>query len=501
MQHTILAQPSMKSIFLRIIKEFTPIALADLGVDSGNTFNAFLLSHLDPTENYSAAANIISTTQLVIVIIPSAFLYVIMPTMEFRMPQNKKSVVTASMLFAILLSLPGAIASSFMGDFFSALGVNDEVCNIVDEYFSVFSFALPFWMIATALNKTAVPLNHLSLMYIESFANFTFMMGFSGVFVKLYPLPNISPVKTIALSYLFCSIARILLYISTYWYYDKLEKWNEINIDLYVQAIRHVFNMGWKLCAQLSSELIAIYFLSILTSVFLLNKTMNLNVLNVMCQSFEFSIIITLSMAITAHNMVNRLINDKSNDLIPTYVNAFLIMSTVYNSILFIIAQAAPNAIIRLFMNPEDNTNSGLSGNFRALFTITFFSLVFNAYKDIINMAGRSLGLFGLPMKASLLGIWAIGIPLAILFAASTQLGVGGILLGSCIGNIITSVFLLAHWQLVSQPKAVKDCLDEPNRFDSVAYCFSEYKSMFFKIGRTGQEDLKENLLTTLPKP
>src|SRR3990167_6708383 len=124
-----------------IFEWLAPQILNDLGIDAGNTNNAYLLSHLSPTEDSQAASSIIYTTQIVMIVIPSSFLYILPVLIKYDMPHNKSAAVTAGILFAIALSLPGAIFGFFTGRFFSILGVKDTVCQLVNEYFTVLSVA------------------------------------------------------------------------------------------------------------------------------------------------------------------------------------------------------------------------------------------------------------------------------------------------------------------------------------------------------------------------
>lgn len=467
-----------------IFEWLAPQMLNDLGIDAGNTNNAYLLSQQSPTEDSEAASSIISTTQVLIVVIPSAFLYVLPVLLEYNMP-NDKAAVTAGILFAILLSLPGLILGFFTKEIFSALGVTDSVCQLLKDYFNVFCLALPFLMIATSLSKVAAPLGCKYLLYPEALINFICITGFSNFFIRYYHLPNIKPIQILAFSNLVCSIARILYYMIAYTYLDKFEKWQNMDLKKYWKAATCLLNTGWRLCLQLGSELLALYFLTILTIKFLASHTMNLAILNVMSQCFMFSVILTLSMAITAMNLISKHFKgENAYDQIRPCISTMLVWSMIYNTLLFVVTMVQTNAIVRLFMPPENNMNTGLSGNFQLMFVISYFGLVFSAFKDIINMSQRALNIFSLPMKVSISGVWGIGIPLAILLATCTDLGVGGLWLGYNIGNIVTGLFLLCHWHLVSQPEVIQEILSEgpgaSKKFEQISYCLKHCKAILF---------------------
>lgn len=466
-----------------------PQILNDLGIDAGNTNNAYLLSHLPPTEDSEAASTIIYTTQIAIVVIPSSFLYILPVLIKYYMPESKPAAVTAGVLFAFALSIPGILFGVSARYIFSAIGVRDSVCQLVQEYFTVFSVALPLWMVATSLSKVASPLDCKYLMYIEWVINIICVAGFSNLFIDFYRLPYITPIQTIALSNLVCASTRISFYMIAYCYLNKLEHWREIDFQKYRYAISCLLKTGWKLCVQLSSELFALYFLPILTILLLSNHAANLAVLNVMSQCFIFSIIITLSMAITAMHLINKFRERGEHQHVRSCVNMLLMMSVLYNTVLFTITMTRTNTVVSLFMNPEDNTNTGLSGHFQALFVINYLGLVCNAFKDIINMSQRALNIFSLPMKVSLGGIWGIGIPLGILLATCTDLGVGGLWLGYNIGNITAGLFLLCHWYLVSEPDVVQEIFSENSditkELDQISYCMKRCKAIFFSAENT----------------
>jgi Na+-driven multidrug efflux pump len=210
---------------------------------------------------------------------------------------------------------------------------------------------------------------------------------------------------------------------------------------------------------------------------------MNLAILNVMSQCFIFSIIIPIALAVTAMNRVVTLRKDKNYDLIIPYLKMYILIGSIYNFILFGISMIMPNTIAQLFMNPEDNTNSGISGSFRAIFFMLFIGLLFDTYKNLMSMTFQALQLNKVPMQASLVGVWGLGMPLAA--ALAFPLGVAGIVLGFSLGNILVGGYLLCHWHSISDTKNPKLNKD----MDSMMYFPKKCCSMLFAAPKSEATD------------
>ncbi len=458
------SQPTTHAIVLDILEKVWPIFLVDLTTALDDFFNASIVSSFSPKEDFSAAAAIIFTTQAAYIVVPSAFLYTISFTIPYH--ENKKMVVTNSIALALLVGFPVSILAYFTGNIFSYIGTPNSVCNIVDEYYSVFAFALPLMIMAISLHQAAIGLDKKKWLYISGLINLVSTLGTSFLFTKIYPLNFLSKIKTVAFSFLFGSgIMRFAFYGAVFAHEGLLEKPRFLILTTHKENFLDMFKKGYQICIQVFSELSALNILAFLTECFLPNKVENLNILNAMNQYFFFSIIVPYALGQAASTRIGEFCAAKKYDQVQTYGNYVLAVSTVYNFMYVILGLAIPKLLASLFLDPGENNNAGMSGNFRAMFTMIFLGLLLNSYREILGMILRPMGIFKPQKAASIAALWFVGIPSAIAFAKLTDLGVAGVLMGYYLGVSVGSIYLLNLWFSSSSPETVKKiCENEEDR-------------------------------------
>jgi len=460
-----------------------PIILTDMSITLNIFFNAQLISSLQPEEDSSAAAAIIFSMQAVLTVAPSAFFYMIFSVIYNPVYEKKeKTIITNSLILAVLLSAPIAIFSYFIGEIFSYAGTPRQVCDIVNTYYAVFAFDFPFHLMAVALHQFAIARrvpedrewDRQRLLYVGGAINFVSVAGLSWLLTEIYPLKFLSKLQTIALSFVFGDSVRLLYYGFNFFREGGLfEKLQEISWATHAPLFLEILIGGWKLSLQLLSELGSLSALSFLAEVLLPNKTVNLDILNAMNQWFLFLIIVPLSLAQTAQQKLGTRCYEKKYDQVQRYGNIILLISSLYHVLLLTIVLALPIGFLSLFMNPNENNNSGISGDFRAMFAIVFTGLWFTAFRNIIGMALRPLAMIKVPMMNSIMASWLVSIPSAILLAKLTDWGVAGILLGYYLGEAVGALNLLRIWCDVSWPLRVQEIHEDQDRkkeVDEVAY-------------------------------
>jgi Na+-driven multidrug efflux pump len=473
---------SRYTIYLRIAKDISTLTFAIILSNSSTTLNNFvnalILSNLSPKEDSSAAAAIIFSSQAFYVLVASAFLYTI-PALWPSEKEEQKKMVTNGIALAVLVSIPAAIVSYFTGNFFRYMGTQKQVCDIVDEYYSIYALFFPLTLLTIALGQIAISLKRRLLIQKNAILSVLLTSGFSLLFAKVWPQDSFSKVKIVAMSYCSGSLIRFLYYGFIFYRENFFEKWTTNILNTHVPLLCEMLNMGWKISIHLFSELGALAILPLLTVRLLQNNTENLAILNTMSQYFTFSIMIPLALSQAMASLVRGLSEKMHHDQIQLYGNCVLAMSTLYNVICLIVGLAIPTELASLFLNPDENDNAGMSGDFRAMFAMLFIGLLFNSYRDILTSALRPLGVVKPPMVGSLVTLWLMGIPSSILFAKYTDLGIAGILMGYFVGVVIGSLYLLRVWSNVFSPEYVQNISEDQNNETEKADCFTLFPCSF----------------------
>ena len=109
------AARNLGALMREIGATFFPLMLSDLGIDVSNTVNAYLFSHISPEENYSAGANLTYTEQIVLVVVPATFLYML-PVILYPKPKRSSIIVTNALLFSFATGLISAVIFIFSED-------------------------------------------------------------------------------------------------------------------------------------------------------------------------------------------------------------------------------------------------------------------------------------------------------------------------------------------------------------------------------------------------
>lgn len=460
LQDPLIKKPVLTySVMLRTITaEIIPIILLTAVTTINNAGSATLISNLHPRKDYSAAAAIIFPSQSAATVIPSAFFYRINSILSvFDGEISPQIVATCCAALAILLSIPATTFSYFVGKIFSAIGTRKAVCDIVEEYNFYFCFALFPYLIASALYQIALNLKETrDLAYPISIINLIFTFGFSCLFTQITSLPGVSSVEVVAISFIVGSLMRNLCYYYAFSRHNLFEPWEEISWQTHRKCFWDILINGWKASIQLISELGAINTLPFLAEYFLDNKTENLSILNAMMQYSLFSFSFSLVCGQTTQRILRQKCKEEKYDEIQPYGNMLLAFGVGFNLIGFLLALIIPNTLVGFFLDPSENNNTGLSGDFRAMLAIQFIAGAFNACRDIIPFALRPFGIINIPTRMSIIA-QIIGLSSAILLAKYTSLGIAGLLLGFYMGTTAGALYLLPVWFDFSQPERAKE--------------------------------------------
>lgn len=473
----VVEQPlTYQEIVIDISNLASAIILNDFFSTLNMFFNAQRLSGLPPEEESSAASAIIFSMQALLTVAPSAFFYMMFNVFfDPKYRDKQKTIITNNLLLAIFISIPIAIFSYFISDIFAYFAKTPkEVCDIVQEYYGVFCFDFIFHFSAVALHQFAIAYPALKkegeeeeafkqreeqhkkkrqrLLSVGGVLYFISVSGFSWLFTEIFPLAFASKLQTIASSFIFGDIVRLFYYGIYFFREGGFFEWpQEITRDTHWPMLKDITRGGWKLNLQLFGELGALSALPLL-----FNKTVDLDILNAMTQWFLFVIIVPLALAQTAQQQLTNRCDEKKYDQVQRYGNIILAMGFVYQLIFLVIALIIPVLLVGLFMNPDENNNTGMSGDFRAMCAIKFTGLFFTALRNITGMATRPLKMIKVPMINSLLSS-CFSVFAAWMLVSFSNLGVAGALIGYYLGEMMSGLNSLRIWIDVSQPERVAE--------------------------------------------
>lgn len=456
-----------------ILHVLAPRVLANLLSTIGNAYLYGRLSGLSPREDYSAATGLISLVRLVLIIIPSGFFYIVPVSWRNAEDAKKPMVVTNALAVAVSFGLLGSGASLSSHYFFRSIGVDSSVCDIIEEYFNMYAPVFPIHLMAIVFNQAAHCLDAHRLLLVDGLLNVVFLFAFSSFFLKEHLLAIFSSTQIVALSSLLSAVSRFSVYSVSYAVRgDVFEPIKDIISRDHRRGFVSLIKEGVTVCLQLGAESIGSFMVSILVTLMLQQQKMDLSILNVMNQFFTFSIVIPIALGVTALNKVLDAKKSNQLDLIDSYVNICLGLAVFYNIVLILVVMSMPTTFANFFMNPSDNEHKGLSGSFRAIFAITCVGILFDSFKNIINMSFRGLKHYRLGLEVSVFGV-LIGLSLAALLGYF--LGMAGMLLGFNTCNIFMGSCMLHYW-------FKKQSIDEQSSL------WADVKGLLFKASRESWE-------------
>lgn len=458
----LLHSPTNYEIIKDVAGLASAIMLIDLCITLNVFFNAERLSSISPEEDSEAASSIIFSMQTLWTITPATFFYMIFNVIYQKKYKDKqKVIVTASLLLALSLSIPMGILMYFSDQFYPSAAEN--IRDIVREYCSVFSVDFLFHFPAIALHQYLIarPADDIidkkrrrNILYLGAVINFISVSGSSWLFTEIYPLGFLSKVETIAASFILGDIVRLLYYGIIFFREGFFESPKEITWETHFPIIKEICVGGWKLYFQLLSELGAWTALSFIVEKEP-NATVNLDIFNAMAQWFLFLIVVPLALAQAAQQILAVKCSEGKYDQVPRYTNIISFLAILFHLSCLIVGLIYPVWFVSVFMNPAENNNSGMSGDFRVIVATVFVGLFFTAFRNIFGMSMRPLEMIKVPMFASISASWLVSVPAAVLLAHYTSWGVEAVFIGYFLGEFVGAINLLRIWFEVRNPQRV----------------------------------------------
>lgn len=367
--------------------------------------------------------------------------------------------IMQGMKLSLLLSFAPSIISFFCGDIFKILGTPQDVIELINNYFGVFSFVLPTQLLAFSMQQTSIGLSENKLLIASSVLN-TMSTLISGYIIANGTFGFFNPGNSgVAYGFLIGGIMRILMYGLSF-YRGNFKQYNIYRLENIKNnaILKDIFKTGWPFGLQLFSELLAINMLAVIAN-HTTRKIYNLNILNVMNQYNLFSVIIPIGLSEACAVLISRSYERKEFEKIRSIGNMSIVIGLFYNVILLALSIIFPKPLASIFMDVTQISGKGLSNNLLALFLIVFSGLTFNSIRDIVTGALRPLGIVRTPMYTSYGALWLIGLPLAYFMSIPLKMDIGGILLGYYIGVLAGAIFLLSKWYLESDSRKITNIL------------------------------------------
>lgn len=252
----------------------------------------------------------------------------------------------------------------------------------------------------------------------------------------------LTDVQNIALSFVIGTSATFAFYLRYLASKDLLPSAQEFLTHLNKDpnaVFADLFHNGNPIAIQLLSELLIVTAMSVMATIFISGEyqTDALSILNFANTINLTAVVPTITLAQAGCNLMDSYVKLYRNSGDERYLAAIrkiadttLLGGLIYNAILFVILVAAAPQIASFFYNPKDIEMPGISQNPYILAAILGIGLLINSRRDLCLFMQRSLGIFGLSAKSSIITLWVINIPVAIaLCNVPLDLNVAGILL------------------------------------------------------------------------
>lgn len=216
------------------------------------------------------------------------------------------------------------------------------------------------------------------------------------------------------------------------------------------KALKQLFKIGWPISIQISTELIAIFTLTIMAG--WLGKYA-LSARQITSQFLVFTIVPIIGISQAAGVLVSQNIGQQKFFEVSRIANINLILAFCF-IIWFLLAFIfIPDTLASLYININDASNAHLLSLIKILFFIACFSQIFDSVRNISSGALRGLYDTRFTMFTSIIGLWIVALPLGYLLAFEFSMGIVGLSLAFTSGIVIAALIQWFRWRMLSKPQ------------------------------------------------
>ena len=445
---------------VNLLKVSIPMMLSQFLMTLGGFIGVFLLSFLS-TKTFAASA-LISSTQLLLTMVPFALFFCISP-MVSHFVAAKQNLPNVGVFFrsAIVLSLAVGlvvmIIFSQIGAILNLLGQPHYLVNICRQYFDVFLWVIPLSAINRVFLQVGMGLFRQKMVFLFSLISLLIFTLFASVFI--FGIPNLLPsfgIRGLAMAYICQGILNFMYLIFYFLKQKDFEKYDFFNLTFwsgFKTYIAKIFAIGFPISVQTGNDLLSFFLTTMMVG--WLGATA-LMAKQITVQYLLLLVIPLFGIGQASSTYVGKFRGEKNHKKLLQYGNLSLLVGVVYSAIVFFLFLCIPGPFIRVFSHGE-NFSVSFIHLVGILLAIVAAGQIFDSIKSIATGSLRGLGETKIPMLVSVISIWVVGLPFSYFLGFPMHLGLIGIALGHNVAVFFGAIILTLVWRRKARALALLD--------------------------------------------
>jgi len=360
----------------------------------------------------------------------------------------KISLVDSTLAAIFLLSAPSI---------YRLLGTSHQITDVCQDFVNIAAPSLYAQILNVGLQQTLFKMDKHKQLVQGAFIYLSLTLG--CLLLSQLVWGPLNDIQNIALSFVIGTSSTLAFYIQYLISKDLMPSVKEFISNLWQDpnsVFTDLFNNGNPIATQLVSELLAVNAMPIMATLLIDHDYLTdaLSILNFANIINLTAVVPTITLAQAGCNLMDSLVRLYCKDTSETkYLSAIrdiahttLLSGLIYNAIIALILIPAAYQIASCFYNPNDIEMPGISQSPYILAAILGVGLLINSRRDLCLFMQRSLNIFKLSAVSSIVTLWLINIPTAILLCSlPLKLNVAGILLAYYGVSVPLGALFLRH--------------------------------------------------------
>ena len=396
-----------------------------------------------------AATSLITTAMLVITVVSMSLMFSVTPIAS-RMYGGKKyekigQLVQQALIISIFISIIAMILMFSMDKIFLFLNQSPVLCGYVREYFYAAMWGMPAMLLSNALSQFYSAVLKQKFVFWFSFVGLILLIIFSYLLIfGAFGFPKLG-VAGFGWAFTIKSWLTLFISIGYLCFNSDFKKYCILKFSVQKDLLLLLIRIGWPIAMQMAVELFSLIILAVFIGWL---GSAKLAAYQISSQYLYLLIIPIFSISQSTGIMTGHIIGEKKYNELNRCVMTNFGLALFVIGLVFLIFISFSHFLILLFVN-----GSNLSSNaifFKLVFWIIILMImgqIFDAFRNIMTGALRSLYDTKVPMLISVFCIWGIAIPGAYIASQILHWGIIGIISLDDVSLIITSIFIFKRWQ------------------------------------------------------
>lgn len=397
-----------------------------------------------------AASALIFSTQVTLIVVGSSLLFSLSILIGHAFGAKDYlgigNFVQQGWTIGLLLSLPMMIIAWHIKKILVLTGQNPEIAALVQQYFHVYVFAIPFVMLLISHQQFCYGIGQQKLVTLTNrmstvllvLSSYAFIFGKCG-----FPAMGI---QGAALGMLVSSCFIILFMTANFLRKPEYQPFELFRYRVHQnwRYLKKMFQIGWPISLQISAELICFSTMAIMVGWL---GTTQLAAYQIVTQYNSLIFVPLFALAQASGVVIGQSCGAQAYHAIKKLGYISLSIALIVTLLTAIIFLTLPKFLSSFYLDKQ-SLHYGETLHYVVLFfSILAFTQILDGVRNVMTGALRGLFDTRYPMWVSVFALWGVSIPASYLLAFILSWGFVGIAIGMALGILVGMLAVLWRWE------------------------------------------------------